>query len=294
MTPETYEISGYGMKATVMTRGAQLTSWQDDAGQEHIWNGDPAVWANQTPPLFPVCGNVRGLTIGGEPSGLTRHGFSKDSFFTVTAHNESDIVLTLTDNEHTRKVYPFAFRFSIGWYLMSTGILCGYTVENTNTKPLPFCVGGHAGFTCPMEEGASFDDYDIVFAEPEDGIVYDLASEGLLSGTEETVDLKDGRALALSHALFDEKDTLIFKGLRSRSVKLVNRKTNHGLELDFTGFPALALWTMPNKAGNYICIEPWLGLPQTEGGSCAMEDKPYLKTLNPGEKFELFQKVTLF
>ncbi|MFQ7450240.1 MAG: hypothetical protein ACLRNQ_01070 [Flavonifractor plautii] len=59
--------------------------------------------------------------------------------------------------------------------------------------------------------------------------------------------LEDTDTLPLDYRWFDALDTLIFEGLRSRSVALRSRKSGRGVRVSFDGFPMLAFWTMPGK-----------------------------------------------
>ena len=38
-----------------------------------------------------------------------------------------------------------------------------YEVTNEGTEDMPFFVGGHPGFKCPLDEGESYDDYELRF-----------------------------------------------------------------------------------------------------------------------------------
>ena len=48
------------LRVTVSTLGAELRSViRKCDGVEHLWQGDPAVWAGQAPVLFPFTGNLK-------------------------------------------------------------------------------------------------------------------------------------------------------------------------------------------------------------------------------------------
>ena len=81
----------------------------------------------------------------------------------------------------------------------------------------------------------------------------------------------------------DALDTLIFEGLRSRSVALRSRKSGRGVRVSFDGFPMLAFWTMPGKKAPYLCIEPWHGCAAGTAEGPEFTDKAHCIVLAPGE-----------
>ena len=97
--------------------------------------------------------------------------------------------------------------------------------------------------------------------------------------------------LPLDYKYFDEMDTLIFRGLKSRQVELHSKKSGKGVRVRFHDFPLLALWSMPGKAAPYVCIEPWHGMSAEAGEGPELADKAYCITLAPGESRTLGYQV---
>jgi len=67
--------------------------------------------------------------------------------------------------------------------------------------------------------------------------------------------------LPLTHKLFLE-DALIFKDLKSKAVTLTSKERGAILTLSYPDFEYLGIWAKPN--GDYVCIEPWLGIADSE------------------------------
>ena len=102
----------------------------------------------------------------------------------------------------------------------------------------------------------------------------------------------DTSAVRVNAERFDDRvDTLVLEGLRSHRVRLCRPETGRGVEVDFPGFPILALWTVPGKQAPYLCIEPWHGGPAMAGESREMRDKAYCITLDPGLSRTLSYRV---
>jgi len=160
----------------------------------------------------------------------------------------------------------------------------GNTIKISNTK-MPFLIGGHPGFACPMNPGEDFSDYCVIFEKEEQGRSLLFAPGGLMGGAEIVHLGADRRTLALDHAIFDHKDTLVFAGLNSRSVKLVHKDTGKGLRFSFPNSPVLAIWTKPDANAPYVCLEPWNGIPAMVEETGDFEDKPYHVAIGVGERF---------
>jgi len=281
--------------AVVRTKGAQIISFKAEDGCEVLWQADPNVWAQHTPVLFPVCGSVRDgrITIDGVSYPMNKHGFVRNPDFEIAKQGEDFVELVLTPTEESKPMYPFDFVFHVTHTLVENGYPTTFLVENKSEKVMPFCVGGHPGFNVPMEEGAAFTDYQLVFPEVEDG-KNSLAPGGyLISGYEYLPEFHHSQVLPLKHELFDERDALIFTELKSRSVKLVHKDSGKGIHFAFPKMEVLAVWTMPHKNAPYLCLEPWHGMPSTADGTDNFEDKAFVTMLEPGMCYKTWFTATL-
>ena len=88
-----------------------------------------------------------------------------------------------------------------------------------------------------------------------------------------------------------EFDTLIFSNLKSKTVKLKNNITDDTVAIDFSDFKNLLLWTIPNA--QYICIEPWNGLPDYVDSNHNIVEKPDIISLSGGQVFVFVHTLIL-
>lgn len=280
--------------AVIRTKGAQMLSFRGDDGREVMWQGDPAVWANSAPVLFPVCGMPKDeqVIIDGVAYPMAKHGFTRNPDFRVEKQGEDFVELVLTPTEESRPQYPFEFVFHVIYTLRPNGFRTDFVVENRSERVMPFCVGGHPGFIVPMEAGAAYTDYQLVFPQAEEGRNL-LVPGGRLVDGEEIIPFDGGRILPLNHGLFDERDALVFPSLRSRSVDLVHRTTGRGLRFRYPKMEVLAVWSMPGKNADYVCLEPWHGMPGQVTESGRFEDKPFVTLLAPGMSHQCGYDVEL-
>lgn len=279
-----YTIQNGKFTAKVDTLGAQLVSLINHEGRELLWTGDPAYWREHAPVLFPIVGALRGnrAKIKGEWYEMARHGFAKRSEFACTRQAPGAVSLTLRANGETKKAYPFDFALTVGYTLQEDGYTTTFTVENTGAEPLPFAIGGHPGFHIPAEEGAAFEDYTIQFDEEErQQCPAVLLDTGLLD-TQKAGFTLHGREIPLQHSLFYQ-DALVFEGMRSHRVRILNKKTGRGIEMDFAGFPMLGIWSAQND-GPYVCLEPWTGCATLTTEGDEFTEKKGMAVLAPGEE----------
>ena len=265
--------------------GAEMRRFRSKDGVERIWCGDPAVWKSTAPVLFPTINLLKDgvVTIDGVECAVPKHGFAKYQLFEVTDQGDDYVTLTLSENAETKAVYPFDFALSVTHRFTEGGFETRYVVENHTGRKMPFVIGGHPGFTCPMAEGEQFTDYVLRFAKEEEGR-HLLNTPEHYMGEEAVVDLgEDHRTLTLRYEDFDRLDTYVFAGLNSRSVELIHKEHGHGIRVDFPEMEVLAVWTSPGKHAPYLCIEPWQGLPPMADETGRFEDKPYHITLGAGE-----------
>ena len=90
---------------TVDTHGAEAVSLKNAAGEELLWQADPAVWKRHAPILFPWTGKLPGGTF--EVDGKTykggQHGFARDMEHTLLKAEGDTIQLELRSDDAIRK-----------------------------------------------------------------------------------------------------------------------------------------------------------------------------------------------
>lgn len=282
-----------GLEARADPMGGELVSLRDGA-DEYIWNGDPAYWSGRNPVLFPIVGALRDGTVqvGQKVCHMARHGFARRKEFTVAAQGEDFVEFRLREDPETLEQYPFPFVLTVRHTLTEDGFETRFGVENPGGEDMPFCIGGHTAFRCPVRPGERFEDYNLVFEKREDTWALLPGEGGCLSSDRREYFLPATDTIPLRHQVFDRVDTLIFEGLRSRTVRLVH-KDGHGVEMDFDAFPMVAFWTMPGANAPYICIEPWQGCGAFERESGQFSDKRHCMTLKSGERWKAAYRVRL-
>lgn len=266
--------------ATVLIseRGAELRSFCSNE-REYIWQADPEVWNSYAPITFPICGTLvnNEYILDEKRYTLSRHGFARGSVFEVESAHDSSATFLLKSSDETRAVYPYEFEFRVIYTLKSKTLTSRVEVKNLSPRTMYFSVGSHEGYFTP--EG--IEEYDILLSQKES--LYTLNLDGAYLDGTSTLFLDDTDVIPLSYDYYKERDTLIFKDIRSKSVTLKKRDKSRALRISFEGYENLLLWT---KVGaKLICIEPWNGLPDPKNTDGRLENKLSIQTVKKSETY---------
>ena len=200
-----YEVKNKTVAIQVHSKGAELKSLKRlDTGREYLWNADPAYWNRTSPVLFPFVGGVknREYRTKGRTYSMAQHGFVRDMEFSLLSQTEDEIWFVLKDSEETREMYPYEFVLKLGYCLLPDGVDVRWQVENPGKEELPFSIGGHPAFYCPLDEGEKQTDYFIRFGKQEKVVSTGISEKGLATDEKNTYNLDQGY-LAITENLFD-------------------------------------------------------------------------------------------
>lgn len=249
---EQLSISNGIITAVISTKGAELKSVVKD-GAEILWEGNPDVWAGQAPLLFPICGGLKDdkYIFEGKEYTLQKHGYVRTSEFDVESSGDTAATFIIRSNENTKEQFPFDYELRVTYTLIDNKICVGYSVKNVGIGDMYFSIGSHEGYACT----GGIEEYSLIFDKNEN-FVCNVLNGNLLEYN--TYSVGEGRELPLKYDFF-AIDALTFLNLKSRGVNLVHRPSGRSLRVEFDGFDYLFVWTKPNA--NYICIEPWCGIP---------------------------------
>ena len=145
-----------------------------------------------------------------------------------------------------------------------------------------FSVGGHPGFNVPFNSKEKFEDYYLEFSKPSlERLIF--SETCFCTGKKETYSLSNN-LLPLKHSLFDN-DALFFE-TESDTVKLKSKTSNTSLEVSYSGMTTLGLWHKPKTEAPFVCIEPWHGVPSTDGVVDDFENKQNFIKLAPNKNYQ--------
>ena len=273
---------------TVDTHGAEAVSLKNAAGEEMLWQADPAVWKRHAPILFPWTGKLPGgtFTHNGKTYAGGQHGFARDLEHTLLRSEGDTIELELRSNDAIK-----AERFPFDFVLTSTFRLDGQTVHHTLTvknpddaaEELRFGIGYHPAFAIPFDDKHTTEDYEFRFDQPESPVIIDARPHGLLSGRC-YYQWKNTQSIQLTDHLFDN-DSFCMAGLRTKTLGIYEKDTGRHIACNVEGFPYKLIWSALAKPVRFVCIEPWHSLPSAEADPQEWDQRAAAACLAPGETF---------
>lgn len=267
------------------TKGGGIVSIKDAQGLEYLWQGDANYWSGQAPVMFPICGSLRDnkASIGNHMlCKMDRHGIVRKLEFRFVEQTDDSITFSISSDEDLKTKYPYDFELQITYTLKSKTVTTAYHIFNQSDIVMPYFIGGHPGFHCPLLPDEKFEDYVVEFEKPELAACPEsIPSTGLINVDNRVTVLNNEAVLPLKHEYFSV-DALIFDQLVSRSAKLMNPKTGKGVRVDFADFPYFILWSTSNQ-GPFVALEPWSGISTCNDESDVFEEKRGVTLLSPKE-----------
>lgn len=272
------------LQVEVSSLGAELQSIKDNTGHEYLWQGDDKYWGRHSPILFPiVCGLWQGqYRTEGNTYEMGRHGFARDSEFTLLRQSDDRVTYVLSDTEETLRRYPYKFVLSVTYKLVRNEIHVIWHVHNTDNKEMHFQIGAHPAFYVPgQKEG-----------EPMHGVMK-FDNEGRIDriyGNVEGCIVSDRYELPTKNGLWEyneesfKDDAVIIDQCQLHSVALLDGDGKPAVTVDFKA-PCVGLWTPYGKHAPFVCIEPWYGVHDHVGYKGKFKDKYLMNHLQPGASF---------
>ena len=279
-----YAIENEFLRIEADTDGAQLMSvYSKKTDTEYLWQGDEKYWTGRAYNLFPFIGRMyEGVfTYGGKTYPSRAHGLARYFEFVLEKRTENSLLFLMTDNEETRKEYPFAFEFRVLFELNGNELITRYTVTNTDSRELLCAFGGHPGINVPFGGGV-FEDYYLEFDKKTDVRRQLLsASDRFMADEVVPYALVDGVKMPLRHELFNH-DAVILENT-SGCVSLKSEKDARYVTMRYSDFPFIGFWQVHMDDAPYVCLEPWSALPAIDGKPVVLEEKPHMTRVAPNK-----------
>lgn len=278
-----YQLRNDEIAIAIDSLGAELKSLKTlDTGTEYMWCGDAKYWGRTSPILFPFVGGVRDkkYRTKGSSYSMTQHGFARDMEFTLLSQSGEELWFELVSNEETLEKYPYHFVLKLGYRLEGRQVIVLWKVENPGEENLPFSIGGHPAFNCPIEEGTSPTECFVEFGNVEEIVSTRISENGLAMEGSDVYRLTEGR-LALREDLFDH-DALVVEDRQTSTVSLCGKDKSPYLKVTMDA-PLFGVWSPPGKKAPFVCIEPWYGRCDSEDFEGTLEERKWGNLIKPGE-----------
>lgn len=280
-----YGLENDKIRIEIDSHGAELKSLvKKETGTEYMWCADPKYWGRTSPVLFPFVGNVSGkqYRTKGKTYDMGQHGFARDMEFALDTQSGNEIWFVLHSNEETLAKYPYEFVLKLGYRLIDTRVEVLWHVENLSQEELPFAIGGHPAFNCPINEAEKQSDCYLKFDV--DGTIVSQTIDGYLVGdATKSYGLED-RRLRIDEHMFDN-DALILADQGIHQVSLCNASGEAYLTIEMDA-PLFGVWRPADPSAPFVCIEPWYGRSDRIGYEGELRDREYENVIAAGTTWE--------
>lgn len=279
--------------AVLGLEGAMLNSLNKN-NTEYLWQGDAKYWAGQATVCFPITGVLPNgeMEAFGKRCTMKRHGVARINPFEVLEQHKNSVTFVQRSDENTKRDFPFDYELKIKYTINGDTVTNEYIVTNTGEDKLPFVIGGHPAFNCPLAKGEKFEDYKVVFdkniTKP---CLRPDHHTGLVNVFEKFDEMHGGDTLSLVHELFEEKDALIFENCEAKSATLIG-KSGKGVKIEFQDMNNLLIWSAVGNAP-FVALEPWTGLASCNDEDGLFEHKRGMTVLEKDETASFKFKITM-
>ncbi len=281
------------LKVNIATEGAEVRQVHHKKnGMDYMWSGNSAYWGRVSPVLFPIVGRLKRdrFTLDEKTYHMSQHGFLRDVNFKVKAQSKEKASFVFESEGSFQDVYPYEFQVVIHYTLEQDSLQVQWEVINESRKTMYFSIGGHPAFRIPLAEGETIEDYTVELVPASDKKVIEYELENSLVKEKGTV--QGRQVISLKPSVF-ANDACIYSHIDHASIK--SSKSNHGVEVELTGFPFVGLWSKYNKEQNtiapFVCIEPWYGIADAVETTGDFKEKKGINQLEANQTFKAGYKM---
>ena len=277
-----YELKNDVIAILIDSYGAELKSLKKlSTNVEYMWCGDAKFWGRTSPVLFPFVGGLKNKEYKTKDKTypMGQHGFARDMEFDLLSQTENELWFILNSNDSTLDKYPYEFTLKLGYKITDNQVEVLWQVLNPGKEDLPFSIGGHPAFNCPIEENTSQSDYFVSFGEVDEVISSRIGDQGLVTGCMDVYELTGGK-LALTSNLFDH-DALVIENHQTSVVSLCKKDGSPYLTVRMDA-PLFGVWSPPGKQAPFVCIEPWYGRCDSEDFDGTLTQREWGNMVQPG------------
>lgn len=289
-----YTIENDLLKISVKDEGSFLTSIYDKKeNKELLYQPDKRSWAGQDVVIFPFVARFKNALykVDGKTYSLKNHGLIRYNTSSLKYQDKTNLILEFNASEETLKLYPYKFHFEVKYELNGNRLSISYKILNTDDKPIYFEFGGHPALrTSGIETETEFKFKDTIleFERPLELERYVLDNDGNYILRKEKTNLP--KIINIDKEFILKDQTLIYD---AKDIKKVILKTNGNTYLfDVSRAQFLALWCVPGF-GDFICVEPWWGIPDYDTPNPELKDKPFMHKLEANKTEESGYSITI-
>lgn len=273
--------------------GGALTSLKWN-GVEMLHQPGGKTWSGQDHCIFPFTGMLAdGFYLhNGKKYEMKIHGLLNYMKPIVLIDLPEHKRVLFSADKETLKKYPFNFDVFVDYIPDENGITISMEVINKGNETMPFYLGWHPAIQIP---------FDI---HGEDAVMRPISLELEGVSNYRTHKMADGR---YCYEEFDEFEGNIIEMnstdfvngastlLSSKGIEsiVMRRKDDVLVKYELGGAPVVTIWTM-EKQSNYVCVEPWWGMPDGNPLTREISEKKMILKALPGESIKKSYRISFY
>ncbi len=280
----------------VTTCGGSMTSIFDKKRNcELLYQKNPDSWQGQDVVIFPFIARLKDgfYTYKRKRYDLKNHGLIRYMIGESTSLKNDECSINFTSNEETLRHYPFEFSFNVTYKLIKNKIIISYEVTNNSDEELPFEIGAHPAFRMPgIKKKTEFDISGNCVKLDKETQLHLMEMDETSSFVIDEIEFFDTDRIDLNKKLFNDINTIVLKSDDFNNTISLNKKDGSSIRITCDDAKFFALWS-DKVWGDYVCIEPWTGLPDYDNPMRDITKKPFIKTIKKGEQYTFTYSIEI-
>ena len=252
--------------------------------KELLWQGSEDSWTGKDVTIFPFVARLKDeyYTVDGVRYPMPLHGLCVDYDFEISEISPSKAEHKFVWSDDTLKYYPYKFDLRVIHEVVGDKYIKTMKLTNVGEDDMYFMLGGHPAIALTAKGDCDTSDNYIQFPRFIQPKNYYLNEVGHL--ITHLGDIEGFDRLYCDKALMKKYKTLILTDEKFDSIEVVR---GDGIKISFSlgNPPMLAFWSHPDK-GEYICVEPWWGIPDAVEPKREIKEKDRINSIKAGEIFE--------
>ena len=279
-------IKNERLQVTISELGAEMLSLKLD-DFEYLWDRRNDHYTRTSPVLFPITGRfMDGYYLHNDKKYYMKlNGIAMEKSFSLNKISDTELTCTLTEDDETLELYPFAFKLSITYRLEGCFLHVIYQVTNNSDEVMPYSVGNHTAYAWPLIDGQDPDSYFLRFEKNEN-----LTSFNPFGWTAPF--LVNDNIRPIYHDFYANA-TRSFFNPKSEWFEYTGATCDYVVRMYSRQFPFTANWTKPDPDASLVCLEPNLSISShgpTMFDREGIHSLPAHETETVSYKLELYKK----
>lgn len=272
----------------ITKNGGSLTSIFDkENNKELLYQPIKDSWQGQDIFIYPFIARLKdGYYLdNGNRYEFKNHGLIRYMEGEEVDNGDSLSVIFRSDEE-TLSRYPYEFKAVINYKIIKKHIEISYEIQNLSGKTMCFMLGAHPAFRVSGVDKEDHFDMSGTYVEFDNDSPISLIPQEETASfcLDEQPNFITGNKLELDKEVFKKVNTIILKADNFSKVVL-HRNDGSILTVNKGNASYIALWSDGPK-GDFVCIEPWFGIPDEVDVKRELKDKKGVEKLEPNGAFK--------